>query len=387
MKKFNKIIAVLIVISILSSFAVCASAAVGDSVDMQLRFTDTDGNQITSAASGDIIDVYFAINTAGQYVKILQADVMYDVNYVKQTRATATKYQKPTASNSCELLGDMADAEDTLIEDPEDPIYAATAEKHPAFEDDWAYYALSGTGTFKVTPHAASFFPSSWTDEQQAQYNLVRITYKTNGGSAHVGIYSNEGEYVDLARFRFVAQADIESLDSSIINWCADQENNGMTGTSDNEPLSVYMSNTTSLTMTYSIAEASAPTYLVNPVKNQIQWNNKDENSVNIGVVAGFSADDIKINFVNGVSDNVTKIGTIYKINGEVQSPELTTNRVYSVNGGESYNFRIVLGNISTETTDTYSVIPYVVYNGETVYGPEIKITPDDVTTLVDRLS
>ena len=136
-----------------------------------------------------------------------------------------------------------------------------------------------------------------------------------------------------------------------------------------------------------AVVEAAAQTYLVNPVKNQIQWNNKDEKSVNIGVVAGFSADDIKINFVNGVSDNVTKIGTIYKINGEVQSPELTTNRVYSVNGGESYNFRIVLGNISTETTDTYSVIPYVVYNGETIYGPEITITPDDVAEMLPRLS
>lgn len=136
-----------------------------------------------------------------------------------------------------------------------------------------------------------------------------------------------------------------------------------------------------------AVVEAAAPTYLVNPVKNQIQWNDKDANSVNVGVVAGFSADDIAIDFGDdNIADNVSEVGAIFKING-VQQDNLKTTRVYAVNGGESYNFRIVLGNISTETTDTYSVTPYVVYNGTPEYGPEITVTPDDVADMVTRLS
>lgn len=383
MKKFNKIIAVLLVISLISSFAVYASAEVSTGT-FQMRYTDTDGKQITSAKAGEIIDVYLAINTADRYVSTFQADVMYDYALLSQTQATATTQKTPTVKNAAELLGDIADA-DTMIEDDSDPIFAATLENHPEFEDLY-YYMLCGYGATKITPHKASFYPVSWTDVETAKYKMCRITYGTNYEEPTLGVYTNN-QFVDFARIRFIAQADIATLDSSVIGWCADNDYL-MDTDGANEPISVYMGNgVINMPVALAYAEVSAPTYLVNPVKNQIQWNNKNEKSVNIGVVAGFSADDIKINFVKGVSDNVTKIGTIYKINGEVQSPELTTNRVYSVNGGESYNFRIVLGNISTETTDTYSVIPYVVYNGETVYGPEIKITPDDVTTLVDRLS
>lgn len=378
MKKFNKFIAVLIVISLLSSFAVFASAEYPTG-DFQMRYTDTTGKQITSAKTGDVIDVYISINTAGRYVNAFQADIMYDIAKVTQIRQNGTSIPKSINANNCkELLGDMADTS-TKITDENDPWVQYDIEN-----DEWGGYYLIGKGTFTATPHTDNLYPKTWDNAKKAAYKCCRFSYITVYTTPVIGVYT-DNEYMDFVRFRFYANEDIETLDASVIGWCEGAAVE-MNTEPDNIGLSVYMGGYELMPSTTSYAEVAVVKSPVYWVKNQIQWNNKEEQSVNLGIVAGFDVKDIAIDFGDdNIADNVTAVGAKYYLDGFLQK-DLTTTRVYKAKGGEAYYFRIVLGNISTTTTNTYKIVPYVVYNGTPVDGPEVEITPADVARYVKVL-
>lgn len=383
MKKFNKFVAVLIVISLLSSFAVFASAEYPTG-DFQMRYTDTTGKQITSAKTGDLIDVYISINTAGRYLSAFQADIMYDFAKVTQIRQNGTSIPKSINANNCrELLGDMAETT-AYITDENDPWVQYDIEN-----DEWGGYYLIGKGTFTATPHTdtGSLYPASWDDAMKAQYKCCRFSYITVYTIPVIGVYT-DNEYMDFVRFRFYANEDIETLDASVIGW-SEGASVAMNTEPDNIGLSVYMSGYEKMPVTTSYAEVAVVESPVYWVKNQIQWNNKEEESVNIGIVAGFDVDDIPISFTDGVSTNVKEVGVKYYINN-VFDRNLTTTRVYRAKGGEAYYFRAVLGGISTTTTDTYKVVPYIVYDdgtGAVIHeGTEVEIKPADVARYVTVL-
>lgn len=382
MKRFNKILAVVLVISILASF-MGVSVFAADTANASYRFSirNTDGDVISSAKEGDVIDLVIGIKT-NAYTPTFAINFCYDYTAVTQIKQNGTSTATINATNCRQLLGRFAD-KSTIEEYVDGDIYWEYDEAN----DCNGYYLEWGNGTSTATPHKDTMYPSSWGDTEKAQYKCVNFSYITDVSDV-VAVPNTFGEFYDVVRFRFIAIKDT-TLDDTIFFTNPNKNLTYIAVDPDDVPFSNAQTSdsikATALTVEYDVA--AAPTYLVNPVKNQIQWNDQSAGIVNIGVVAGFNADDIKINFVNGVSDNVTKIGTIFKINGEVQPGELTTNRVYSVNGGEAYYFRIVLGNISVSTEDTYSVTPYVMYDGEPVYGPEIKITPDDVATLVEKIS
>lgn len=382
MKRFNKILAVVLVISILASF-MGVSVFAADTANASYRFSmrNTDGDVISSAKAGDVIDLVIGIKT-NAYTPTFAINFCYDYTAVTQIRQNGTSTATISATNCRQLLGRFAD-KSTIEEYVDGDIYWEYDEENDAN----GYYLEWGNGTSTATPHKDTMYPSSWGDAEKAQYKCVNFSYITDVSDV-VAVPNTFGEFYDVVRFRFIAIKDT-TLDDTIFFTNPNKNLTYIAVDPDDVPFSNAQTSdsikATALTVEYDVA--AAPTYLVNPVKNQIQWNDKDANSVNIGVVAGFKASDIAIDFGDDyIADNVSAVGAIYKING-VQYDDLSTTRVYAVNGGESYNFRIVLGNISTTTEDTYSVTPYVVYNGTPEYGPEITITPEDVAEMLPRLS
>lgn len=119
-------------------------------------------------------------------------------------------------------------------------------------------------------------------------------------------------------------------------------------------------------------------------VKNQIQWADKENNKVNLGIVCGFDIADIGIQFENGTSTNVSSVGVTAKINGVTDT--YTERFVYSAKEGTAYYFRAVIGNVPGDYTGTIEITPFVVVDGTTEYGNAIEITADVLASNVAKL-
>ncbi len=379
MKRFNKILAVVLVISMLASFMSVSVFAVDlENASYRLSIRDIDGKVISSASAGDVVDLVISIKTNG-YTPTFTINFCYDYTLLTQTRQSYTTTASTISATNCrELLGNFADK--TEITDEDDPIWQLESE-----EIGNGYYLLWGAGTSTATTHKDTMYPSTWGDTEKAQYKCVNYNYTTDPGDS-VLVPDTKGEYWDVVRFRFIANVDTV-LDDSVIFVNPDAAKTFIAMDPDDIPLSnlqttpvVKVSN---LTIEYEAPAAN----LVYHVKNQVQWNDQAANSINIGVVAGFDSADIPIVFDDdNVSTNVTAVGADFAINDVAQAGK-TTTRVYMVNSGEKYYFRIVLGNISTTTEDTYTVTPYVVYDGQPYYAEAVTITPDDVATLAAKLA
>lgn len=379
MKRFNKILAVVLVISILASFMAVSAVAV-DSPEAAFRFAyrDTSGKRITSVKSGEVVDLIVSIKTNG-YSPNFAIVFCYDYTLLTHIRQNGSAVQSLTANNCRALLGDFADKA-TQIEDEDDPIWQ--------FENDEVgngYYKLWGAGSqLTATPHKDTMYPSSWGDTEKAQFKCITFGYMTDVNDSVLTVNTNN-EFYEMVRFRFLALKDGE-LNENTVFANPDAKKTYVDIDPDDVPISAaQVSEPVRATISYAYEEAvvESPVYWV---KNQIQWNNKEAKSVNIGVVAGFDVEKIAIDFGDDhIADNVSAIGAKYYLNGVLQD-DLTTTRVYKANGGKSYYFRIVLGNISTTTTDTYKIVPYVVYDGTPVDGPEVEIKPADVARYVTVL-
>lgn len=119
-------------------------------------------------------------------------------------------------------------------------------------------------------------------------------------------------------------------------------------------------------------------------VKNQIQWADKENNKVNLGIVCGFDIADIGIAFENGTSTNVSSVGVTATINGVTDT--YTERFVYSAKEGTAYYFRAVIGNVPGDYTGTIEITPFVVVDGTTEYGDPIEITADVLASNVAKL-
>lgn len=119
-------------------------------------------------------------------------------------------------------------------------------------------------------------------------------------------------------------------------------------------------------------------------VKNQIQWADKANNKVNLGIVCGFDIADIGIKFENGTSTNVSSVGVTATINGVTDT--YTERFVYSAKEGTAYYFRAVIGNVPGDYNGTITITPFVVVDGETEYGNAIEITADVLASNVAKL-
>ena len=129
---------------------------------------------------------------------------------------------------------------------------------------------------------------------------------------------------------------------------------------------------------------AAAAAKKVYHVKNQIQWADKANNKVNLGIVCGFDIADIGIEFENGTSTNVSSVGVTATINGVTDT--YTERFVYSAKEGTAYYFRAVIGNVPGDYNGTITITPFVVVDGETEYGNAIEITADVLASNVAKL-
>ncbi len=124
---------------------------------------------------------------------------------------------------------------------------------------------------------------------------------------------------------------------------------------------------------------------LVYHVKNQIQWADKDANTVNLGVVAGFDIEDIAINFNDfGTSTDVTAVGAKVTINGKDDTK--TERFVYAMNDGASYYFRAVIENVSADYEGDIVVTPFVEKGEDTFEGDPVTIDAAELAKLVAKL-
>ncbi len=135
-----------------------------------------------------------------------------------------------------------------------------------------------------------------------------------------------------------------------------------------------------------AVVEAAAknPVY---HVKNQIQWANKAENTVNLGVVAGFDVADIAMSFENNKSTTVEFVGATVQFGDGVPQTKYE-GYVYSANDGKSYYFRAVIAGIPADYNGGDIVVtPFVKEFGkEPTYGEAVTITAADVARYVTNL-
>lgn len=146
-------------------------------------------------------------------------------------------------------------------------------------------------------------------------------------------------------------------------------------------------------TATFTVGEA-AEEKIVYHVKNQIQWADKDANTVNLGVVAGFDVEDINIQFyeegdeggIAGQAKNVYAVGAKVVI-GEKDDSK-TEQFVYAMNDGASYYFRAVIENVSADYNGNIVVTPFVQLeeNGEKIYADDVVIEATDLAEMLTRL-
>ncbi len=379
MKRISKILSVCMVIAMIFSLAIVpVSAEDLDNAALKLSFEDTAGNAISSAKAGEFVDLYVSLK-CDAYVQTISYYLNYNTEYVKHVRQNATSDRTPSTANAGQWQGDFLNNSQVMLEDENDPLFIIDDEN-----EGYGYYYMWGVGEKACTPYDSTTMPAP----ALATTQLVKVVY-TSKFSDQTLLVNTHGEYCKMIRMRFLVQKDV-TFDDSIFFFDNNLEPVIVNIDSENVPFSVLAQNAAkNLNVAFEYAEAPVVTSPVYWVKNQIQWNNKEAQSVNLGIVAGFDVADIPISFTDGVSTNVKEVGAKYYLNNVLQD-NLTTTRVYKAKGGEAYYFRIVLGNISTTTTDTYKIVPYVVYNNGTedvtYEAPEVEIKPADVARYVTVL-
>lgn len=120
--------------------------------------------------------------------------------------------------------------------------------------------------------------------------------------------------------------------------------------------------------------EITVGSFDVYHVQNQYRPNG---DAYDIGVKFGFKAEDIAIAFNDkGTSENVTAVGADIYVNGVKVDKEFTSRFVYDINGdGSEYHYRVIIEGLAKDDATAYTIKPYVVYNGEPVYGEEVTVS------------
>lgn len=373
MKRFSKILAVVLVISLIASlFAVTVSAVNMDKASFQIAFKDKNGNPISSAKSGEIVDLYVSMKTYDDsYAENFQMVLAIDKTALAQTRNNSTAVQKPSAKNCFELIGMFAD--DSEVVDENDPIWQ--------YEDENVgngYYKPWGAGEFIATPNIT---PPEWTDEEKANCIGLNFSY-TSDSSDSVLLINTKGQFVEIVRFRFIAQKDTV-LDETIMH-----ATKAFISIAPEE--GVWLANTQTVNAkkaketTVEFAKVAAAK--VYHVANQVQKNSVD-GLVNIGVKGGFKSSDIAIAFNDaGTSTNVKNVGATVTINGVAQTG--SERFVYDVNGdGSEYQFRAVINGVDPSNATDIKVVLYVEMTDGTVYNAnEVTVTASEIDTLAAKV-
>ena len=122
MRKFSKVLAVVLALTLLVATGVLPASAVDtENAALKLSFKNADEEEITSAATGDVIDVYVSLKVDA-YVQAMQFYVNYNSEYVTHSDIRKTEVTEiKNAKYAGNWLGDFTD--DSEIELTEGELY------------------------------------------------------------------------------------------------------------------------------------------------------------------------------------------------------------------------------------------------------------------------
>jgi len=359
MRKFSKVLAVVLALTLLVATGVLPASAVDtENAALKLSFKNADEEEITSAATGDVIDVYVSLKVDA-YVQAMQFYVNYNSEYVTHSDIRKTEVTEiKNAKYAGNWLGDFTD--DSEIELTEGELYDIDAANL-----DYGYYLNWGAGaTMTITPYNASTMPTP----PVATTKLVKVVYATETSDQTL-LVNTKGEFYEMVQLRFIATKDIATLDSSIFFFDNDLEKVIVNIDSENVPFSTLAINAAkNLNVTFEYAGGTTPapvTVKVNNLSTQVQWANKDAGLMNLGfrgqIAEGYdaTADDAGTTGPNG-GKNLAKLTEVgFYLNGT----KYQAYTIYNfVNGG--YFYRVVVGNVSYDSETEFSAQAYVVIDG-----------------------
>lgn len=381
MKRFNKILALVLALAMICSVvSISVFAADTTNASYKVRFVDNAGNPITSVAAGSCANAIISIKTNG-YSPIFAFHAFYDATALTLNRQNREDLKPASAANCAELLGRFAntgvyaDASDELLEHEDDMIGAGAVQ-------DWGY-----TGNVNVGVHADSMYPDSFTDAQKAQYKAVYLGFMANSTKTVSCLTVNtEGVFVDVARFRFYANADTD-LNTSTFFLPEDQTKNYIMIDIDDEPLrNCQVSNpvkVSNLTVEYEggVTPPPANPITVENITTQVQWQDKDAGKMRVAFRGNIK--NYTLNLVDGSTTeiaDISEMGVVYsKTNtdptvGGANCSNAPAWTIYDfTNGG--YFFRAVVGNYQYDNAETLYAKAYIVIDDQTIYAPSAMTT------------
>ena len=373
MKRFNKILALVLAMSmIFSVVSVCASAANTTDAGFKVRFVDNDGNAITSVSAGQTVNVIVSIKTDG-YSPIFAFLAFYDYTALTHIRQNGTAVQNITANNCRELYGRFKNT-GTYTDDP-DLLDYENNEVGNGYVNDWGF-----TGNVTVTPHKDLMWDGiGFTDAQKAKYKGINFGYLVPVTDSNSTV-NTKGEWYDMVRFRFYAIADIASLGEDTFFLLDNNTKTYITIDPDDQPLRNLQSSTPIKASNLEVIIAGGTTpppaatvSVENIEKTQVQWQNKDEGKLRIAFRGNIK--NYTLNLADGSETEIADIaemGVVYSksnTNPTVGGENCTAAPAWTIydftTGG--YFFRAVVGNYPYDNADTLYANAYIIIDGQTI--------------------
>ena len=377
MKKISKVLAVVLALTMLVASSVLPASAVDlENATLKLSFKDVDGNTITSAAAGSMVDVYVSLKVDA-YVQQMQFYVNYNSEYVEHSRVDKDAYAKPSARNAAEWLGDFGSDEEFVID--EESEYYEFDQAH----DQNEYYLNWGADTTEaVTPYNAATMPTP----PVATTKLIKVIYATNS-SVQTLLVNTKGEFYEMLKIRFSVNKDIEKIDNSIFFFDDQLEKVIINIDSENVPFANYAINAIKpLNVSFEYEGGVTPPPAGDPITvenitTQVQWQDKDAGKMRVAFRGNIK--NYTLNLVDGSDKeiaDISEMGVVYsKSNADptVGGANCSNAPAWTIydftNGG--YFFRAVVGNYQYDNADTLYAKAYIVIDGQTIYAPSAMTT------------
>lgn len=379
MKRFNKILALVLALTMMCGVvSICASAAADTTnAAYKIAFADNDGNPITSVAAGSTANVIVSMKTNG-YSPCFAFMAIYDSVALTHIRQGGSAVQSLKPVNCAELqgffknTGNVENPSQDLIDHEDDEIGVGDI-------FDW------GSAEPTATPHTDAMYPASFTDTQKAQFKCINFGYLANSGKTCLTVNTN-GEFVAVVRFRFLANVDTE-LNSSVFYFNDDTTKTYITIDPDDEPFSNLQTSSpiavSNLTVEYEggVTPPPANPITVENISTQVQWQDKDAGKMRVAFRGNIK--NYTLNLAGGSETEIADIaemGVVYsKSNADptVGGANCSNAPAWTIydftNGG--YFFRAVVGNYQYDNAETLYAKAYIVIDGQTIYAPSAMTT------------
>ncbi len=371
MKKTSKILAIIMVIAMLASFAVVpANAADLNNVSVKFTFKAADkATVIGSAKAGDIVHLFVSFKTDA-YVQNFEFTPSFDATALKLIRQNGQD-KAVTNANCAEILGNFADSGDVALDTEDaDPI-----KKYEAiYEDDEI-----GNGTCKNWGNAAalsctapteSLYPTGYDSTAR---NFFKFVYAANPGATTL-LPNGYGEYVEIVRLCFLVLKDVTFTEDTVkcdntmypTLFAIDSENIPFANLCVNAPKELAVSYAWDLGSAPAIIKASKTGDVVNTL---VGWGNyvaatdscdgAKTGKFNVAVKATFTAEDLAeagISFTDGKCNEIATLNATVKI-GDNAAQTASTRYIYgAANGKGAYEYYVVIGNIAYGAEDDVEI-------------------------------